>query len=87
MRAASQMVSYEVAMGLSLVGLFLVYGSVRLSNIVEWQGDNAWGIFAQPLGFLLFLAAMTAETKRVKSPWAASSARSEMVRTAAKGTP
>ncbi|MFT3775209.1 MAG: NADH-quinone oxidoreductase subunit H [Minicystis sp.] len=65
LRAASQMVSYEVAMGLSLVGLFLIYGSVRLGNMVEWQGENAWGIFVQPVAFFLFLAAMAAETKRV----------------------
>ena len=65
LRAASQMVSYEVAMGLSLVGLFLVYGSVRLSSMVEWQGENTWGIFVQPFAFFLFLAALVAETKRV----------------------
>jgi NADH-quinone oxidoreductase subunit H len=65
LRAASQMVSYEVAMGLSLVGLFLVYGSVRLSSMAEWQGENTWGIFVQPFAFFLFLAALVAETKRV----------------------
>lgn len=65
LRAASQMVSYEVAMGMSLVGIFLVYGSVRLNDMVEWQGNNAWGVFVQPFGFLLFLAALAAETKRV----------------------
>jgi NADH-quinone oxidoreductase subunit H len=65
LRAASQMVSYEVAMGLSLVGLFLIYGSVRLSPMVDWQGENAWGIFVQPFAFFLFLTALVAETKRV----------------------
>jgi NADH-quinone oxidoreductase subunit H len=64
LRAASQMVSYEVAMGLSLVGLFLVTGTVRLNAMVEWQGENAWGIFVQPFAFFLFLAALIAETKR-----------------------
>lgn len=64
LRAASQMVSYEVAMGLSLVGMLLIYNSVRLGDMVEWQGDYAWGIFVQPFGFLLFLAAIAAETKR-----------------------
>jgi len=64
LRAASQMVSYEVAMGLSLVGLFLVYGGVRLSAMVEWQGENTWGIFVQPFAFFLFLTALVAETKR-----------------------
>ena len=65
LRASSQMVSYEVAMGLSLVGLFLVYGSVRMSDMAVWQGQNAWGVFVQPLGFVLFLTALCAETKRV----------------------
>jgi NADH-quinone oxidoreductase subunit H len=64
LRAASQMVSYEVAMGLSLVGLFLITGTVRLNTMVEWQGENAWGIFVQPFAFFLFLAALIAETKR-----------------------
>jgi NADH-quinone oxidoreductase subunit H len=65
LRAASQMVSYEVAMGLSLCGLFLIYGSVRMLPMVEWQGAYAWGIFVQPLAFVLFLTALGAETKRV----------------------
>lgn len=65
LRACSQMVSYEVAMGLALVGLFIVYGSVRLGDMAVWQGQNAWGLFVQPAGFLLFLTALCAETKRV----------------------
>lgn len=77
LRAASQMVSYEVAMGLSLVGIFLIYGSVRLRDMVEWQGDYAWGVFVQPLGFVLFLAAMLAETKR--TPFDQVEAESEIV--------
>ncbi|MFO0614366.1 MAG: complex I subunit 1 family protein [Polyangiaceae bacterium] len=65
LRAASQMVSYEVAMGLSLMGLLLIYGTIRLNPMVGWQNDHAWGIFVQPIGFLMFLAATMAETKRV----------------------
>jgi NADH-quinone oxidoreductase subunit H len=65
LRAASQMVSYEVAMGLSLIGIFMIYGSVRLGDMVQWQSNNAWGIFVQPFAFFLFLAALVAETKRV----------------------
>jgi NADH-quinone oxidoreductase subunit H len=64
-RAASQMVSYEVAMGLSLCGLFLIYGAVRMQPMVAWQSEHAWGIFVQPFAFLLFLVALGAETKRV----------------------
>ena len=65
LRAASQMVSYEVAMGLSLVGLFIIYGSVRMEPMVSWQSDNAWGLFVQPFAFILFLTALCAETKSV----------------------
>ncbi|AUX20131.1 NADH dehydrogenase (ubiquinone) [Sorangium cellulosum] len=65
LRAASQMVSYEVAMGLSVVGLFIIYSSVRLGDMVQWQVQHAWGIFVQPFAFFLFIAALAAETKRI----------------------
>ncbi len=65
LRATSQMVSYEVAMGLSITGLLMVVGSVHMQEIVNWQGRHAWGIFVQPVAFFLFLAALVAETKRV----------------------
>jgi len=64
LRAASQLVSYEVAMGISIVGAMMVYGTLRLDEMARWQGENTWGIFVQPLGFLLFLTAAIAETKR-----------------------
>jgi NADH-quinone oxidoreductase subunit H len=71
MRGAAQLISYEVGIGLSLVGLIMVYPSLRLSEIVQVQGRllfgavPAWGIFLQPLGFIVFLLAALAETKRV----------------------
>jgi NADH-quinone oxidoreductase subunit H len=71
MRGAAQLVSYEIALGLALIGLVMVYPSLRLSEIVEAQGGlllgflPRWGIFLQPLGFLLFFVAGIAETKRV----------------------
>ena len=65
LRATSQMVSYEVALGLAITGVLMVVGSLQLSEIVEWQGANTWGIFAQPAAFFLFWAAVIAETKRV----------------------
>jgi NADH-quinone oxidoreductase subunit H len=70
-RGAAQLISYEVALGLSLVGLIMVYPSLRLSEIVRAQGSlllgflPAWGIVLQPLGFIIFLFAALAETKRV----------------------
>jgi len=70
-RGAAQLISYEVALGLSLVGLIMIYPSLRLSEIVRAQGHllfgflPKWGIFLQPLGFIIFLFAALAETKRV----------------------
>lgn len=71
LRGAAQIISYEVALGLSLVGLIMVFPSLKLSTIVAFQGEHffgwipKWGVFLQPLGFLLFLFAALAETKRV----------------------
>lgn len=64
-RAASQMVSYEVTMGLTLVGAVMVYGTLRVDQMIEWQSQNAWGIFVQPLAFFLFFTASVAESKRI----------------------
>jgi NADH-quinone oxidoreductase subunit H len=69
-RASSQMIAYEVALGLALVGMMLTLSTVRLPEMVEGQNHllwgvlPAWGIFLQPLGFILFFAASFAETKR-----------------------
>lgn len=76
LRAASQMVSYEVAMGLSLAGAFMVYGTPRLNEMVRWQNENAWGIFVQPVAFFMFFAAAIAEHKRV--PFDAPEGESEL---------
>ncbi len=71
MRGAAQLISYEVGLGLSLIGVIMVYPSLRLSEIVASQGGllfgflPRWGVFLQPLGFLVFFVAAIAETKRV----------------------
>src|SRR3989344_4998621 len=64
MRAASQMLSYEITMGISIMGIVLSYGTLSLQEIVRHQG-HVWGIFVQPLAFVLFMVAALAETKRV----------------------
>ncbi|MBM3310140.1 MAG: NADH-quinone oxidoreductase subunit H [Candidatus Aminicenantes bacterium] len=70
-RGAAQLISYEVALGLSLIGLIMVFPSLRMSEIVRFQGGTVlgflprWGVFLQPLGFALFFIAALAETKRV----------------------
>ena len=77
LRAASQMVSYEVTLGMSLVGAMMVYNTVKLDDMVRWQQDHAWGIFVQPLAFFLFFAAAVAENKRI--PFDLPEAESELV--------
>jgi hypothetical protein len=64
-------------MGLTLVGAMMVYGSIRLDEMVLWQQENAWGIFVQPLAFFLFFTAAIAETKRI--PFDLPEAESELV--------
>jgi NADH-quinone oxidoreductase subunit H len=65
-RAAGQMVSYEVTLGLSLVGCFMIYGTLLLEDMVAYQVNNhVWGIFMQPLAFILFFTGSIAETKRI----------------------
>ncbi len=64
-RAAAQMISYELGLSLSVVGVLMLAGSLSLVNIVEAQ-DSVWKwfVFRQPLGFLLFLIAGSAEIAR-----------------------
>jgi len=84
-RGSAQMISYEIAMGLSIVGVLMVYGTLELQEIARAQGVlmrdvipeqlgfvralvgwlPAWGVFLQPLAFLLFFTAAVAETKRI----------------------
>src|SRR5437762_4864722 len=59
------MVSYEVTLGLTMVGAVMTYGTLRIDEMVRWQAENAWGVFVQPLGFVLFFAASVAESKRI----------------------
>ncbi len=72
LRATSQMMSYEVTMGMAVLGSFLVYGSLEPGAMADQQTHilslshyaSSWGIFTQPAGFILFLTAAIAETKR-----------------------
>jgi len=77
LRAASQMVSYEVTLGMSLIGAFMIYGTPRLDEMVRWQTEHTWGIFVQPLAFFLFFTAAVAENKRI--PFDLPEAESELV--------
>jgi NADH-quinone oxidoreductase subunit H len=84
-RGSAQMISYEIAMGLSVIGILMIYGTLELQEIARDQATligellpnwlafmrpvigwlPAWGIFLQPLAFLLFFTSAVAETKRV----------------------
>jgi NADH-quinone oxidoreductase subunit H len=83
LRATSQMLSYEISMGLTVMGIVLIFGSLDLQELVRGQGSYlfgwipAWGVLLQPIGFLLFLAAGIAETKRI--PYDAPEGESEII--------
>jgi NADH-quinone oxidoreductase subunit H len=64
MRAAAQLISYEVAQGLSLVGVVMMVGSLSVVDIVQWQEQNIWMFIPQFVGFLIFMVAGFAETNR-----------------------
>ena len=76
MRGAAQMISYEVFMGLSLMGVVLITGSFSLHDIVEAQ-RNMWFVVPQFLGFIIFLIAGIAETHRL--PFGIPEAESELI--------
>jgi NADH-quinone oxidoreductase subunit H len=82
-RGTAQMISYEIAMGLALVGVVLTYGTLDLQAMVRVQGQMlwgwlpAWGILYQPLAFLIFLTAGIAESKRI--PFDLPESESELV--------
>ncbi len=77
MRTASQMVSYEVTIGLTIIGVLMVFGTMRLTEIGAMQETGYWGILLQPLGFIMFMTASIAENKRI--PFDNPEAESEIV--------
>ena len=83
LRAGSQMISYELIMGLTVLGLIVIYGTVDLGAIAQQQSGlllgflPAWGIFYQPFAAILFLTAAIAENKRI--PFDLPEAESELI--------
>jgi NADH-quinone oxidoreductase subunit H len=72
LRATAQMISYEIAIGVAILGVIMIYGTTDLSELVRSQGRTIaggwipmWGIVTQPIAFVVFLTAALAETKRV----------------------
>jgi NADH-quinone oxidoreductase subunit H len=82
-RGSAQMISYEIAMGLGLIGVVLTYNTLDLQAIARQQGQllwgwlPAWGILYQPIGFIIFLTAGVAESKRI--PFDLPESESELV--------
>ncbi len=83
LRAGSQMISYELILALTLLGLILIYGTVDLNDIVQQQSNivagflPAWGVVYQPFAAVLFLVAAMAENKR--APFDLPEAESELI--------
>ncbi len=81
LRSSAQVISYEIVMGISLVGVILFTGSLSLNGIVTWQADwgagHMWLILLQPVGFIIFLVAGIAETNR--NPFDLPEAETELV--------
>jgi NADH-quinone oxidoreductase subunit H len=71
LRASAQLISYEVSMGLNIMGILLLFSTLSLDKISAGQATelfgvvNKWGVFVQPLGLILFMTSAIAETKRV----------------------
>ena len=77
LRSSAQLISYELAMGLAIVGVLMSAGSLRLSDIVARQAEHGWNIVWQLPGFVIFLTAAFAETNRL--PFDLPEAETELV--------
>ena len=65
LRSSAQLISYELSMGLSIVGVIMIVGTLRLDQIVLHQSGFAWNAFLTPIGFVTFVVASFAETNRL----------------------
>jgi NADH-quinone oxidoreductase subunit H len=65
LRSSAQIISYEIPMGMSILGVVLVTGSLNLERMIDYQANHGWNIFMQPLAFVLFLTSVFAECNRL----------------------
>jgi NADH-quinone oxidoreductase subunit H len=77
LRSSAQLISYELAMGVAIVGVLMSAGSLRLNDIVQHQIDHGWNLLWQLPGFIIFLTAAFAETNRL--PFDLAEAETELV--------
>jgi NADH-quinone oxidoreductase subunit H len=77
LRSTAQMISYEISMGLSIIGVIMIAGSLQLDDIVRAQAGWRWNIILQPIGFITFVIAAFAETNRL--PFDLPEAEAELV--------
>ncbi|HEY8369566.1 MAG TPA: NADH-quinone oxidoreductase subunit NuoH [Thermodesulfobacteriota bacterium] len=77
LRSSAQMISYELSLGLSVIGVIMLAGSLRLTDIVMMQDKLNWFVFLQPIGAIVFLIASYAETNRL--PFDLPEAETELV--------
>ena len=76
-RSSAQLISYEISMGMSVIPVFLIAGSLNLSQIINWQTQHGWLIIYAPLSLIIFLVASFAETNR--TPFDLPEAETELV--------
>lgn len=77
LRAASQIISYELPMGLAIIAILMISGTLKLGGIVDQQMDGYWNIILQPIGFIIFLVCAFAETNR--TPFDLPEAENELI--------
>jgi NADH-quinone oxidoreductase subunit H len=65
LRSSAQLISYEIPLGLSIMGVVLVMSTLDLNSMINWQDHHVWGILISPIGFLIFLISSLAETNRL----------------------
>jgi NADH-quinone oxidoreductase subunit H len=65
LRSSAQIISYEIPLGLSVIGVFLMAGSLNFERVIDWQTRNGWFLLFQPLALLLFMVSTYAESSRL----------------------
>jgi NADH-quinone oxidoreductase subunit H len=65
LRSSAQLISYEIPLGLSIMGVVLAMSTLELNAMINWQDHHVWGVLVSPVGFVIFLISAFAETNRL----------------------